>query len=146
MLLGSASLDLVSGVSDSLAGRVQFLPVAGFGLEEVSGEPGSFVVARWLSAGLSGDIGVGLRALAGRFSADFLERDIPALGSRVSPVALERFWQMLAHYHGQVWNAAALARSMDVTAKVRECLMTIVSDRRAATPDRSAARTAHPYC
>ena len=50
------------------------------------------------------------------FTRTFLERDIPGLGSRVSPAALGRFWRMLAHRHGQQWNAAELARSLDVRA------------------------------
>ena len=50
------------------------------------------------------------------FTRTFLERDIPGLGSKVSPEALGRFWRMLAHFHGQVWNAAELGRSMDVNA------------------------------
>ena len=49
------------------------------------------------------------------FTRTFLERDIPGLGSRVAPEALGRFWRMLAHWHGQVWNASELARSMDVS-------------------------------
>ena len=49
------------------------------------------------------------------FTRTFLERDIPGLGSKVAPAALGRFWHMLAHYHGQTWNAAELARSMDVS-------------------------------
>ena len=49
------------------------------------------------------------------FSRTFLERDIPGLGSKVSPEALGRFWRMLAHYHGHTWNAAELGRSMDVS-------------------------------
>ena len=50
------------------------------------------------------------------FTRTFLERDIPALGSRVAPEALARFWKMLAHFHGQTWNASELGRSMDVSA------------------------------
>ena len=46
------------------------------------------------------------------FTRTFLERDIPALGSRVAPEVLGRFWRMLAHRHGQLWNASELARSM----------------------------------
>jgi predicted AAA+ superfamily ATPase len=54
------------------------------------------------------------------FLRTFLERDIPALGSRVSPALLERFWKMLAHWHGQVWNASEIGRSLglsDVTVR-----------------------------
>ena len=48
------------------------------------------------------------------FTRTFLERDIPGLGSRVSPETLARFWRMLAHYHSQTWNASAIGQSMDV--------------------------------
>ena len=116
LLLGSASLDLVKGVSETLAGRMLFVDVGGFSLAEVGpghqdrlwmrgGFPRAFLAAstaawsRWM----------------GSFSRMFLERDVPGLGSRVSAAALGRFWRMLAHGHGQVWNAADLARSMDVS-------------------------------
>lgn len=116
LLLGSASLDLVKGVSETLAGRMLFVEVGGFSLAEVGpdhqdrlwmrgGFPRAFLApsaaawARWMAS----------------FTRTFLERDIPGLGSRVSPTALGRFWRMLAHGHGQVWNAADLARSMDVS-------------------------------
>ena len=115
LLLGSASLDLIQGVSDSLAGRIQFVDVCGFSLQETGlenqarlwmrgGFPRAYLAAsekawwRWTEA----------------FSQTFLERDIPALAPRVPPVTLGRFWRMLAHCHGQTWNASELARSMDV--------------------------------
>ena len=116
LLLGSASWGLVKGVSETLAGRVQFVDVGGFSLAEVGmenqdrlwlqgGFPRAFLAddeeawARWMEA----------------FTRTFLERDIPGLGSKVAPEALSRFWRMLAHFHGQTWNAAELARSMDVS-------------------------------
>ena len=116
LLLGSASLDLVKGVSETLAGRMLFVDVGGFSLAEVGpdhqdrlwmrgGFPRAFLApsapawTRWMVS----------------FTRTFLERDIPGLGSRVSPAALGRFWRMLAHGHGQVWNASELARSMDVS-------------------------------
>ena len=117
LLLGSASWSLVKGVSETLAGRVNFVDMAGFSLVEVGstnqdrlwmrgGFPRAFLApssaawTRWMES----------------FTQTFLERDIPGLGSRVSPLAMGRFWRMLAHYHGQVWNASELARSMDVSA------------------------------
>ena len=51
------------------------------------------------------------------FIRTFIERDLPQLGIRVLPTTLSRFWSMLAHYHGQVWNASELARSFGVTDK-----------------------------
>ena len=117
LLLGSASWELIKGVSESLAGRILFVDVGGFSLAEVGAEhqdrlwmrggfprawlaPSAAAWTRWMQA----------------FTRTFLERDIPGLGSKVSPNALGRFWRMLAHYHGQTWNAAELARSMDVSA------------------------------
>lgn len=116
LLLGSASPDVVRGVSESLAGRIQFLPVPGLSLEEVGPE---FQDHLWLRGGfprafLSGSDEADWRWLDG-FRQTFLDRDVAALGVRVAPAALDRFWRMLAHYHGQTWNAAELARAMDVS-------------------------------
>lgn len=116
LLLGSASWNLVKGVSETLAGRIQFVDVAGFSLAE-AGEDRQDEL--WLRGGfprafLAGSGDAWARWMES-FTRTFLERDIPGLGSHVSPTALGRFWRMLAHYHGQTWNAAELARSMDVS-------------------------------
>jgi predicted AAA+ superfamily ATPase len=50
------------------------------------------------------------------FIATFLERDLPSFGVGVSSVTMHRFWTMLAHYHGQVWNASEIAGSMNIAA------------------------------
>jgi hypothetical protein len=117
LILGSASPDLVRGVSETLAGRVMFLKVPGLTIDEL---PRDRQNGLWLRGGfprayLASDDGAAWRWLEG-FAATFLERDVPQLGIRVPAEALRRFWLMTAHYHGQIWNAAELARSMDVTA------------------------------
>lgn len=116
LLLGSASWDLVRGVSETLAGRIQFVDVGGLSLEEVGVNEQDRL---WLRGGFPRAFLAENPAAWGRwmegFSRTFLERDIPGLGSKVSPEALGRFWRMLAHYHGQTWNAAELGRSMDVS-------------------------------
>ncbi len=116
LLLGSASWDLIQGVSETLAGRISFIDVSGFSLEEVGGENQS---ALWLKGGfprayLAPDDAL-WQLWMENFARTFLERDIPGVGSKVPPEALARFWRMLAHYHGQTWNANELARSMDVS-------------------------------
>ena len=114
--LGSASWDLIKGVSETLAGRILFVDVGGFSLREVGPEHQDRL---WMRGGFP-------RAWLARspaawtrwmqsFTRTFLERDIPTLGSRVAPEALARFWKMLAHFHGQTWNASELGRSMDVS-------------------------------
>lgn len=116
LLLGSAAPSLVKGVSESLAGRVQFVPVPGLSLAEV----GLAELDRlWLRGGfpracLAGSDAAASRWLEG-FRQTFLERDIPGFGVRVPSATLDRFWTMLAHYHGQTWNAAELARAMSVS-------------------------------
>ena len=116
LLLGSASWDLVRGVSETLAGRIQFVDVGGLSLQEVGVNEQDRL---WLRGGFPRAFLAESPAAWGRwmegFSRTFLERDIPGLGSKVSPEALGRFWRMLAHYHGQTWNAAELGRSMDVS-------------------------------
>jgi hypothetical protein len=116
LLLGSASWSLVKGVSETLAGRVQFLNVGGFSSSEVGAEQQDRL---WLRGGfprafLAESPEAAQRWLEG-FVQTFVERDIPGLGFRVSASALGRFWRMLAHYHGQIWNASELARSLDAS-------------------------------
>ena len=116
LLLGSASWDLIKGISETLAGRILFVDVGGFSLAEVGPEEQDRL---WMRGGfprayLARSSAAWTRWM-GSFTRTFLERDVPGLGSRVSPAALGRFWRMLAHYHGQTWNAAELARSMDVS-------------------------------
>jgi uncharacterized protein len=116
LLLGSASPDLVRGVSETLAGRALFIQVAGFSLDEVGGKQQNRL---WLRGGfprafLAANDGAAGRWIEG-FAATFLERDIPQLGLRIPAEALRRFWTMTAHYHGQIWNGSELGRSLDVT-------------------------------
>ena len=117
LLLGSASWELIKGVSETLAGRILLVDVGGLSLREVGSEHQDRL---WMRGGFP-------RAWLARspaawtrwmqsFTRTFLERDIPALGVRTAPEALGRFWRMLAHYHGQTWNASELGRSMDVSA------------------------------
>lgn len=115
LLLGSASPDLMKGVSETLAGRSVFVRVTGFLLEEIGKENQNKL---WLQGGfprayLSSEKETWFRWMDG-FVTTFLERDIPQLGIRIPAESLRRFWMMLAHYHGQVWNSSEIAKSMDV--------------------------------
>jgi uncharacterized protein len=113
LLLGSASPELMRQASESLAGRVEFVDMAGFMIEEVGrdalprlwqrgGYPRAFL-ARGEAASL---------AWREDFIRTFLERDVRNLGINVPAAALRRLWTMLAHYHGQVWNASEIGRSL----------------------------------
>jgi predicted AAA+ superfamily ATPase len=128
LMLGSASANLVSGVSESLAGRVLFVRVPGFSIDEIGEENQNRL---WMRGGfprayLAKGAGAWHRWLDG-FVTTFLERDIPQMGIRVPAMALRRFWTMLAHYHGQVWNASESARSMDVAPATTKHYLDILS-------------------
>ncbi len=115
LLLGSASPALVRGVSESLAGRVGLVGLAGFDLGEVGGESWREL---WLRGGFPrsylAEEPTGSTLWRTNFVRTFLERDIPQLGIRIPSETLRRFWTMVAHYHGQVWNAAEFARALGV--------------------------------
>jgi predicted AAA+ superfamily ATPase len=113
LLLGSASPHLVRAVSESLAGRIGFIDLSGFDLREVG--TGKWT-ALWVRGGfprsfLAPDDATSM-AWRQDFIRTFLERDIPQLGITIPSETLRRFWTMVAHYHGQVWNAAQFARSL----------------------------------
>ncbi|MDD4019889.1 MAG: ATP-binding protein, partial [Kiritimatiellae bacterium] len=115
LFLGSASPELVRGVSESLAGRAQFLQVPGLTVAEVGWENQDRL---WMRGGFPAAYLARDAVAAGRwqegFVQTFLERDIPQLGIRVPAAALRRFWAMAAHYHGQVLNLADLGRALGV--------------------------------
>ena len=116
LILGSASPDLIRASSESLAGRIETVPISGFSLEEIGIEN---LQKHWLRGGfpLSYLASSEVDSLAWRknFVQMFLERDLPAWGVRIPPATLLRFWNMLAHYHGQIWNSAEPARSLGVS-------------------------------
>ncbi len=115
LILGSASPDLLKQSSESLAGRLETVPLEGFRLADL-GAPAQ--TRHWLRGGfpLSFLARTEPDSLSWRrqFLQTFLERDIPQLQISIPAVALRRFWNMLAHYHGQIWNAAELARALAV--------------------------------
>ncbi len=128
LILGSASPDIIKNVSESLAGRVEFVELSGFGLSE-TGVDHSDVV--WLRGGFPRSFLANSDAdsLAWRegFIQTFLARDIPQLGISIPPAAMRRFWTMLAHYHGQTWNAAELGRSLDLSDKTVRSYLDILT-------------------
>jgi len=118
LILGSASPDLLKKVSESLAGRVEFVELSGFDVREVGKDARD---ALWLRGGFprsflaeSDDSSMAWRE---GFIRTFLERDVPQLGISIPATAMRRFWTMLAHYHGQIWNAAELGRAMGLSDK-----------------------------
>jgi len=113
LLLGSASPHLVKGVSESLAGRVSFVEMSGFILEETGYDTFRNLWLRGFfpRSFLSSNEEESFRWRVD-FTKTFLERDIPQLGISIPSSTLRRFWSMVAHSHGQIWNASEFARSL----------------------------------
>lgn len=115
LILGSASPALSRQSSESLAGRISIVQMSGFSLEEVGIESQNL---HWRRGGypLSFTAPNEESSLEWRkdFVRTFLERDIPQFGFNIPSTSLFRFWSLLAHYHGQVWNAAEAARALNV--------------------------------
>lgn len=114
LILGSASRDLIEAASETLAGRIRYLECFPFSYSEVEayeklwlrgGFPKAFLAPTdkdcfdWLES----------------YIRSFLERDIPQLGLRLSPVEVRRFWNMLSHYHGQEINYSDFGKSLGVS-------------------------------
>jgi predicted AAA+ superfamily ATPase len=105
--------------SESLAGRIAFYELPGLSLDEV----GSKSLGRlWLRGGFprsytARSIGTSVQ-WRNDFVRTFLERDVPQLGITIPAVTLDRFWSMLSHYHGQLWNGSELARAFGVSHHV----------------------------
>lgn len=116
LILGSASPALLRQSSESLAGRQETICIVGLTIDDVGTKCHE---QHWLRGGLP------LSFLAKRetdsmawrknFIQTFLERDIPQFGIGISSSTLLRFWGMLAHYSGQIWNAAEPARSLCIS-------------------------------
>ena len=127
LVLGSASGELLQQSAESLAGRVCYVHIGGFTLDETGPEA---IDKLWLRGGLP------LSFLAKNDEASFawrqqyvrtfLERDVPQLGIGIPAATLRRFWTMLAHWHGQIWNASEFAASFGVShTSVRRYLDTL---------------------
>ncbi len=129
LVLGSASPEFLRQSSESLAGRISYYVLPGLALSEVGQER---LDRLWLRGGfplsyLSRSHRES-RLWRDSFVQTFLERDLPQLGIRISATTLRRFWTMLAHWHGQVWNSSEFARSFGVSdATVRRYLDLLTS-------------------
>ena len=117
LLLGSATPELRRQSAESLAGRVALVELTGFQLAEVGQESQQRL---WLRGGFPRSYLAADDAASDRwrqnFIATFLERDLAQLGFGVQPPLMMRLWSMLAHMHGQIWNASPLSSSLGVSA------------------------------
>jgi uncharacterized protein len=116
LILGSASQDLLRQSSETLAGRIAYLEIQPFDLVEAHEQD-----KLWLRGGFPDSYLAESDATSfewrRQYVKTFLEQDIPNLGIKISPQNLRRFWMMLAHYHGNIFNAEELSRSLGINNK-----------------------------
>jgi len=129
LILGSASPSLVKGASETLAGRISFVDMSGFNIEETGTENWQKL---WFRGGfprsyLARDDNESIK-WRNNFIRTFLERDIPQLGINIPSNTLRRFWTMVAHYHGQFWNGAEFARSIGTSEPTARKYLDILTD------------------
>ena len=128
LILGSASRDLLTQSSESLAGRISFLELSGFALHDISSDKYNEL---WIRGNFPRAFLAENQEIAARWREDFiqtfLERDIPNLGLQIPAITLRRFWAMLAHYHSQIFNAVEIGRSLNFSDKTVKRYLDILS-------------------
>jgi predicted AAA+ superfamily ATPase len=129
LILGSASGNLMRQTSESLAGRIERIAIGGFSLAEAGFESEHRL---WLRGGLPpsflAESDVNSITWRKNFIQTLLERDFPQWGVRVTATALQRFWTMVAHYHGQIWNSAEPARALGVSESTTRRYLDLLTD------------------
>ncbi len=128
LVLGNASPDLLRQSSETLAGRIVYHELRGFALDEVGLEAADEL---WLRGGFPRSFLAPTLTASSEwrhaFIRTFLERDLPQLGIQVPSSTMHRFWRMLAHYHGQIWNSAELSRSLGVAGSTVRRYLDVLS-------------------
>jgi uncharacterized protein len=117
LILGSASRDLMRQSTESLAGRISYLDLTPFLLDEIQ------TIVPWQDVWLRGGFPESILAHDDSESFDwrhdfirtFMERDIPSLGFQIPVPVMERLWLLLAHYHGQTINYHKMAAAADLS-------------------------------
>lgn len=111
LILGSASRDLIHQSTETLAGRISHLELTPFTLSETRNAPHLWLRGGYPKSYLAETDEISFRWRQ-EYITTFLERDIPNLGFRIPAATLRRFWMMLTHHHGQIFNASTLAHSL----------------------------------
>ncbi|MDP2193991.1 MAG: ATP-binding protein [Alphaproteobacteria bacterium] len=125
LILGSASQDLIQQSSETLAGRIAYLELPPFQLDEIDD-----LNKHWIRGGFP----ISFLAMTDtqsekwrvNYIKTFLERDLSQMGFQIAPQNMRRLWNMLAHYHGQIANLSELSRSLDMTDKTIKKYMDIL--------------------
>jgi len=131
LITGSASPDLIRQSSETLAGRIVYHELQPIDLWEIDGDLES-IHTLWFRGGFPDSLTAESEEQSTEwreaFIKTYLERDLPSLGFRLSPNQVNRFWQMLAHSHGQIWNANTMASSLGISAPTARSYLDILEN------------------
>ena len=131
LILGSASPTLLKQSSESLAGRIVYHELKPFDLpggRHFTREPQPALDPRGYPESFLAPSDSASLNWREAFIQTYLERDIPNLGLRIPAVTLRRFWLMLAHCQGQLWNASKIAGSLGVDSKTARRYLDVLED------------------
>lgn len=126
LILGSASRDLIQQSSETLAGRIGYIELPPFTLFEVMDAEKLLIRGGFPRSYLAETEDDSFLWREGYIST-FLERDLPNFGFNAPPKTMRRFWMMLCHYHGQLFNASEIASSLMVSDKTAKKYLDILS-------------------
>jgi uncharacterized protein len=120
LVLGSAAPSMLAQTSESLAGRIAYVELPPFGIQEVAKDADDAVVRRlWLRGGYPDSFlarsDADSAAWRDAFVRGYVERDLPQLGVQVPATTMLRFWRMLAHVQAQTWHGARIASGLGVS-------------------------------
>jgi len=128
VILGSASRDLIAQSSETLAARISYIELGGFTLEDITAKQTDKL---WIRGGFPRSFLSGNEESSFNWRQDFirtfLERDIPALGLNIPAKTLRSFWTMLSHYHGQIFNASEIGKSLSISDNTARRYLDILS-------------------
>jgi hypothetical protein len=132
LFLGSASMELLQQSGESLAGRIAYAELFGIDALEFVADTSGKMNQLWLRGGFPESLLAAndKNSMAWRrdFIKTYLERDIPMLGPRIPAATLDRFWTMLAHLQGSIFNASQIARSLDVSVPTVSKYLDLMTD------------------
>ncbi len=132
LILGSASRELIQQSSESLAGRIKYIEVTPFRWPEIrTADPTISMEQLWVRGGFPGSLLTSNDEKSWdwrkQYIRTYLEQDVPNLGIQIPAPHLRRFWMMLSHYHGQIFNASELGNSLDISDHTARRYLDILS-------------------
>lgn len=126
LILGSASRELIQQSSESLTGRIQYVEITPFQMQEVNDFQKLWVRGGFPESYLASDEETSINRRRA-YVRTFVEQDVPNLGVQIMPQNIMKFWMMIVHYHGQIFNAHEIGNSLDLTGPTAKRYLDILA-------------------